>query len=106
MAYCSAQMEAILEQLEQYKSGRENLRNIKQFREMLMEAVSHGKLTSEGISQLEAAREELGIREPDVCGLKLDIYLAAFSAAKKHGFSAADAKDLRRIQHYLGLEDS
>lgn len=92
--------------VDKYKAAKQKSINKKEFKEGLLKAVEDGQLTADEISELEKRREELGLTEFDVQGMKSEIFTAAFAAAKADTqVTKEEEEELVKIQKYLGLSD-
>lgn len=78
----------------------------KQFFQQLLQAVRDGELTSDEIEELESAREELGLTEADVNGMKTRAFQIAMNAATADGvITPKEERDLEKIRAYLGVSE-
>lgn len=92
--------------VDKYKAAKQKSLNKKEFKEALLKAVEDGQLSSDEINELEKRREEIGLTEFDVQGMKAEIFTAAFAAAKSDTQVTKDEEEeLVKIQKYLGLSD-
>ncbi len=92
--------------VDKYKSAKQRSINKKEFKDALLKAVEDGQLSGDEISELEKRREELGLTEFDVQGMKSEIFTAAFTAAKSDTqVTKEEEEELTKIQKYLGLSD-
>jgi len=93
--------------IEKYKNSKQKSLNKKEFRNLLLEAVSDGKITEEETKGLERKKTELGLTSKEIKDLRIEIYTTAFSAAKSDTQITKDEeKELLKIQNYLGIEDA
>ena len=79
-----------------------------QFREVVKDAVSDGRLDSKDLKQIEEARQELGVTDArdDKTVFRRAIYNEAVAAVKKDGeVSQTDAHELDKIQKFLALRN-
>jgi hypothetical protein len=92
--------------VDKYKKAKQMSINKKEFKDALLKAVEDGKLSGDEISELEKRKEELGLTEFDVQGMKAEIYTSAFAAAKSDTqVTKEEEEELEKIQKYLGLFD-
>jgi len=92
--------------INKYKEAKQKSLNKKEFREILLQAVSDGKLTKEEIDYLDEKKAELGLTDDDIKGIRAEIYAVAFSVAKEdQQITEEEEKELEEIQKYLGLAD-
>lgn len=89
-----------------YKDAKQKSLNKKEFKQALVQAVNDGKLTIEEIDELDKKKNEFGLTDEDVKGMKAEIFAAAFAIAKNDKQVTEDEeKELKEIQKYLGLAD-
>jgi len=89
-----------------YKDTKQKSLNKKDFNQALLQAVNDGKITKEEIDELDKKKNELGLTDEDVKGMKAEIFAAAFSATKEDQQVTKDEEqELEKIQKYLGLAD-
>lgn len=93
--------------IEKYKKSKQKSLNKKEFKNLLLQAVSDGKITEEEIKELEKKKTELGLTDEEIKDLRVEIYTTAFSAAKSDiQITKEEEKELLKIQNYLGIEDA
>jgi len=91
---------------EKLKDDYGKIQDKKEFKDSLIEAVSDAELSIDEITNLEKRKEELGLTEKDIIGIKTDAYAAALTATKLDGIiTKSEEEELEKIQNYLGLED-
>jgi len=92
--------------INKYKDAKQKSLNKKDFRGVLLQAVSDGKLTKEEIAEIEKKKNELGLSDKDIKGMKSEIFTAAFNVIKSDEQVTKDEEqELKSIQKYLGLAD-
>ena len=82
--------------------------NKEAFRAEVKDAVKDGKLTAEGVRHLEKRKAELDVdvASADQTIIRREAFQVAADAVIAGGrISAAEEKELQRIQAYLGLKD-
>ena len=92
--------------INKYKDAKQTKLTKKEFRQLLLQAVEDGKLTTSEISELETKKTEFGLTDADVLEIIVEVYTTAFVAAKADKqVTAEEEKELETIQKYLGLSD-
>lgn len=90
-----------------YKDVKEKIDNKNEFKKALLQAVNDGKLTGDEIDLLDKQKEELGLTDEDLKGIRLEIFTLAFNNAKEdQRVTKEEGQELEKIQKYLGLADN
>ncbi|MGV8130932.1 MAG: hypothetical protein ACP5N7_02405 [Candidatus Pacearchaeota archaeon] len=90
-----------------YKDAQKKSADRKEFKILLHNAVSDGKLTEEELKEIESKRSEFGITEQEFNNLKQEMYLVAFNTAKDDKrITPSEEQELEKIQKYFGVTDT
>lgn len=93
--------------IDKYKTSQQNSKNKKEVEELLVKAISDGRLTAEEISEIEKKKTEFGFTDKDFEKLKITIFSLAFKAVKSGKILTKDGEtELENIQKYLAIPDS
>lgn len=89
-----------------YKEAKKKSLNKEEYRQMLLDSVKDGKLTKEEIDELDKKRNEFGLTEKEIQGIRVDMYTAAYSTIKEDKqVTREEEQELGEIQKYLGIAD-
>ena len=89
-----------------YKDVMQNYHNKNEFKQALFCAVKDGKFTKEEIEKLDKMKNEFGLTDEDINGMKVEIFTAAYLVAKEDKqVTENEEKELKDIQKYLGIAD-
>ncbi len=92
---------------EKVKDEYGKIQDKKAFRDTLIGAVSDGELTIDEIAELNKLKDELGLSEKDIKGIRADAYAAALTATKLDGrITQSEVEELENIQNFLKLENT
>lgn len=93
--------------IKKYKTAKQKSMNKKEFREVLLHAVSDGKLSKQEIDELDKKKTEFSLTADDVKSIRAEVFATAFSVAKNDKqVTEEEEKELKEIQKYLGLADN
>ncbi len=77
------------------------------FHQLLLAAVHDGKLSEKEMEVLASKRAEYGLTEDDVRPIRAQLYLLAFEAVTRdEEVTAAEWKEMLKIQQFLGIDDA
>jgi hypothetical protein len=77
------------------------------FRRDLFAAVEDGRLTEEEMASLERERDEYGLTEDDIKGIRIQLYRrAAEAVASDRAVTEQEWAELEKIQAFLGVADA
>lgn len=92
--------------IQKYKDAKQKSLNKSEYRQLLLNAISDGKLTKEEIDELDKKKKEFGLTVDDIKGMRVDTYTAALSAVEKdQQVTKEEEQELGEIQKYLGIAD-
>lgn len=91
---------------EKVKDEYGKIQDKKVFKDILIEAVSDAELSIDEIAKLDKQKQELGLSEKEIKGIKTNAYAAALRATKMDGvITKTEEEELEKIQKYLGLDN-
>lgn len=93
--------------IDKYKDIQTVSKNKKELKDLLVQAVQDGKLTTEEIADIEKKKTELGLTDKDIENIKHQLFSLALKATQVDGdLTEKEETELLNIQKYLSISDN